>query len=301
VVSRLPEICRPFDWKTHYAGNADTLASRQQDEQRLQKALESWLQIAQPALGDLTPLQAAEDESKRTALAGSLLVLDVICNRMGYDPDLSEIRSRLNLPEPAALEIGEERSITALPMLMFGRLDPEKLNDRQVIEFTNRITLIRHLRLLSAAVDELVKRPEALQQFSPMRAHLLRASVAREKNDLKLASECFAAARGAVEDDGDAFRARLELDIRELSCRLDDPADPELKDMLQAIRDQYFVKIPEIEGVIREELERSGCLHLMPELAHANASSDGGGLWTPDSAAAPAEGSGEKLWIPGQS
>ena len=205
VISRLPEICRPFDWKVHSPGSPDNLSGRKHDEQRLQSAIEKWLDIVQDALDGKSPAEAGKDESLRTRLAGGVLVLDVVCNRMGYDPDLSGIREQLNIPAPEALEVDEERSITAMPMLQFSRLDAAKLNDRQVVEFANRITLIRHLRLLSAAVDELVRRPDALEQFSPMRAHLLRATVAREQNNLKLASECFAAARESIDDDGDAF------------------------------------------------------------------------------------------------
>ena len=82
-------------------------------------------------------------------------------------------------------------------------------------------------------------------------------------------------------DNQDAFRTKLELDIRELSFRLDDPTDPELPALLTSIRERYFVKIPEIEEVIREELVNSGCTHLLDQLQPATAGA-GGGLWTPE-------------------
>ena len=102
----------------------------------------------------------------------------------------------------------------------------------------------------------------------------------------------------SVEDDPDAFRTKLELDIRELSCRLDNPTDSELPSLLVSIRDRYFVKIPEIEEVIREELASSGCSHLLDELEAAPAGAAKAGVWTPE--AEKPSGEVSKLWVPGQ-
>lgn len=300
-LSRMPSQCRLFDWKIHHADKIGSSKFRELDQKRLAAALESWVEAPLETLGDVSPSDAAKDANNLVKVGGSVLTLDVICNRMGYDPDLSEIRRRLGVAAPGAMEIEESQSITSLPLLQFGRVHEGDLTDEQVIEFTNRITLVRHLRLLERAVEELVKRPAALEKFTPMRGHLLRATVAREKNDMHMASECFEAARNSIADDPDAFRTRLELDIRELSCRLDNPNDEQLPGLLEGIRDRYFVKIPEIEDVIREELENSGCVHLLDELAPV-ATSSKDGLWTPEGGGSsePESGSG-KLWMPGDS
>lgn len=297
TVSRMPTQCRLFDWKVHHPAGIGGRTMRELDGQRLQSALEKWLTVPQTALGDQSPEDAAKDSSNQVKVAASVLVLDVTCNRMGYDRDLSEIRRQLNLPEPQELQLTDDQSVTSLPLLQFSRLRAESLTDNQVIEFTNRATLVRHLELLERATAELIRRPAALQEFSPMRAYLLRANVARERNELHTASAMFAAARDAVGNEPDGFRVRLELDVRELSCRLDDPADPDLPKLLAAIRDRYFIKIPEIETVIRAELANSGCMHLLDELEPATAAAHSG-LWTPGSDK-PAGGAG-KLYIPGQ-
>lgn len=297
-LSRMPAICRIFDWKVHHSDAFGNSHYRRLDEERLQKALLQWLETPLAALNDETPVNAAKDANNLVAVGAAVMALDVACNRMGYDPDLSEIRSRLGVPAPGALNLPEDASVTALPLLQFSRIDGAALTNQQVVEFANRVSLVRHLRLLDEAVTELVKRPEAMEQFTPMRAHLLRATVAREKNDLKLASECFAAARDAVDDEADAFRTKLELDIRELSCRLDDPQDAELPELLAAIRDRYFRKIPEIEEVIREELANSGCTHLLDQLEAAPAGGQSSSLWTPGSDEPKQQES--KLWVPGQ-
>ena len=297
-LSRMPVPCRLFDWKIHHTDKLGSGKFRDLDQNRLSQALEKWLETPLGALDNQTPLDAAKDADDKIKLAASVLLLDVTCNRMGYDPDLSEIRTKLDIPERAAFKPDDSQSITSLPLLQFGRLAASDLSDDQVIEFTNRVTLVRHLLLLEKAIEELVSRPAAVEKFTPMRAHLLRATVARDKNDLQLASECFAAARDSVNDEPDAFRTKLEIDIRELSCRLDDPEDTELPELLSTIRDRYFKKIPEIEDVIREELANSGCMHLLDQLETAGVTSSGT-LWTPDSDKPAAESAG-KLWVPGQ-
>ena len=296
-VSRLPQVCRLFDWKTHHAEHLGSSHFRKIDQQRLDSSLQLWLEQPSKSLNDESPLDAAKDANNLVKVGASVITLDVVCNRMGYDPDLADIRSRLGIPVPLKLEPDEEQAITSLPLLQFARLAESELSDDQVVDFTNRVTLVRHLLLIERAVAELIKRPTALERFTPMRAHMLRATVAREKNDLSMASECFADARSSVADNQDAFRTKLELDIRELSFRLDDPADPELPALLTSIRERYFVKIPEIEEVIREELVNSGCTHLLDQLQPA-ATGAGGGLWTPEKEEKAA--SSEKLWVPGQ-
>ena len=302
-LSRMPSVCRMFDWKIHHSDQFGSCHYRNLDRQRLNEALDRWIREPQKALGDKSPEDAAKDADNLVKVGAGVLTLDVICNRMGYDPELAEIRSRLGIPDPKPLETDENQTITSLPLLQFGRLDESGLTDDQVVEFTNRITLVRHLQLLERATNELVKREAALEAFTPMRAHLLRATVAREKNDLKQASSCFEDARNSVGDDPDAFRTKLELDIRELSCRLDNPQDDELPELLASIRDRYFVKIPEIEEVIREELTNSGCVHLLDQLQTAagetTSEGSGEGLWTPDSETKPS-GETKKLWVPGQ-
>lgn len=297
-LSQMPQICRAFDWKIHHADEIGASQYRTLNKNRLTAALSEWLDQPMKALNNESPTEAAKDANNLVQVGAAVLTLEVICNRMGYDPDLSEVRSRLGIPSPKPLEIDEQQSITSLPPIQFGRVTISDLTDEQVIDFVNRVTLLRHQLLLEQAIEELISRPEALKKFPAMRAHLLRASVARENNDLALASQCFADARESVDDDPDAFRTKLELDIRELSCRLDDPSDPELSKLLASLRDRYFLKIPEIEDVIREELANSGCSHLLDELEAAPAGAGKGGVWTP-SADKPT-GEASKLWVPGQ-
>ena len=127
----------------------------------------------------------------------------------------------------------------------------------------------------------------------------MRAAIARIEEDYDLAYQCLNRARESAAAGTEAFRHQLELDIRELSYRLDDPADAQLITLLHRIRDRYLHKIPEIEGVIREQLQVAGCPQLAVELEGGLTSVGvGSSLWTPGADTEPS-GTG-KLWMPGQ-
>lgn len=292
--SQIPLAYRQFDWKIHHAKGLSNAVVKKLDRDRLSERLADWLAAPLASLKNNAPKDALAAGVPAYQVDAAVLVLDAVCNRLGQNLDLAEIRQQLQLKEMKPLTPAEDQVLTGLPLLQFHRLDASNITDGQAIEFANRISLVGHQKLLQEATAELVKRPEALEEFGAIRAYLLQATAAREASDSEQVAKCFQAARESIGDAPDAFRTKLELDIRELSFRLDDPEDPELPSLLKNIRDQYFHKIPEIAEVIKEELTNSGCLHLMETLGESSK-----GLWTPEKEAAASAGSG-KLWMPGQ-
>ncbi|MCA9083708.1 MAG: tetratricopeptide repeat protein [Planctomycetaceae bacterium] len=299
VISQVPAVCQLFDWKVHQPEQVSMVQMRTLEEDRLKAALNKWLEIPTSLLDGKSPLELSRDAKNLIRAGAVVLVLDAICHRMGHHPDLTEVRNRLGVPAPSPMQVTSEQSITAMPLLRLHRVDAEKLTDDQLFDFASRMILVRHFQLMEQALTQLANRPAAIQRLTPLRTYLMLATLARENNDLERASGYFNEAREAVKDDKDAFRLRLEIDIRELSCRLDNPEDPGVKTLLEEIRDRYFVKIPEIEEVIREELESSGAKHLIPLLYQKSTHSPKGGVWTPGAQQETAS-TGGKLWIPGQ-
>lgn len=293
--SKIPMAYRQFDWKIHNPSGLSNAVIKKLDKDRLDQRLNDWLAAPLASLNNTAPQDAIAAKVPTYQLDAAVLVLDAVCVRLGLHFDLADIRQRLNLQDLEPLQPAADQPLTGLPLLQFHRLDTSSITDDQAIEFANRISLIGHHRLLQTATAELTKRPAALEEFGPVRAFLLQATTAREALDSAQVAKSFNAARDSVEDSPDAFRTKLELNIRELSFRLDDPEDPELPALLKNIRDQYFHKIPEIADVIQEELSHSGCLHLMEHLTDSPK-----GLWTPDQVTADASSS-SKLWMPGQS
>ncbi|MCX7388856.1 MAG: hypothetical protein NTX48_19500 [Planctomycetales bacterium] len=290
---------RPFDHRFFCPAGMTQKRFREFTTQRAPLAIEAWLQMPQTALGGRSVLDVTQDDSFRIKRAACVIGLMVIAARNDLAPDFTAVRQRLNVPVPAPREVPEYMVMAAIPAVDYERIDVVKLTDTQLHEFTNRCSVLGLRHQIRAGLDELTKRPEGIKEYDARRGWLMRAAIARVEQDYDLAYHSLNRARESAAAAPDAFRHQLELDIRELSYRLDDPTDPELIGLLHRIRDRYLHKIPEIEGVIREQLQIAGCPQLASELDGGLMSVGvGASLWTPGADAEPA-GTG-KLWMPGQ-
>lgn len=290
---------RPFDHRFFCPSGITQKRFREFTRQREPQAIDEWLEMPQSALGGKSVLEIAGDDSLRIKRAACVIGLMVIAARNYLAPDFASVRERLNVPAPAPREVPEHMVIAAIPAIDYERLDVVKLTDTQLHEFTNRCSVLGLRHQIRQGLDELAKRPPGIKEYDVRRGWLMRAAIARVEEDYDLAYQCLDHARESAAAGTEAFRHQLELDIRELSYRLDDPTDPALIALLRRIRDKYLHKIPEIEGVIREQLQIAGCSHLTSELEGGLATVGvGSSLWTPG--AAPETGETGKLWMPGQ-
>ena len=293
---------KPFDRRYFCPEGVSQRRFRELLHQLEPAALEAWLQMPLTTLNGKTALEAAADESLKTKLAASLIVMLSIASKYDAAPDLNALRRRLNLPERQVREIPDNAAVAAIPSVQYERLNLETLTDTQVQELTNRCSVLGLRSLVAASLEQIVKRPKALKEFGARRAHLMRAAIARTEEQPALAFSCLQQARESIEPGGEAFRNYLELDIRELSYRLDDPADPAVIPLLHRFRDRYLHKIPEIEAVILEQLDNAGCPHLASELEGGLVAVSAGtsSLWTPGSDSGSAPEGGGQHWLPGQ-
>ena len=290
---------RPFDRRFFCPPGITQKRFRELTGQRAPQAVEEWLQMPQTALDGKSVLDVANDDAFRIKRAACVIGLMAITARNDLAPDFASVRQRLNVPAPAPREVPEYMVMAAIPAVDYERIDVSKLTGTQLHEFTNRCSVLGLRHQIRAALDELTKRPEGIKEYDARRGWLMRAAIARIEEDYDLAYQCLNHARESAAAAPEAFRHQLELDIRELSYRLDDPADAELITLLHRIRDRYLHKIPEIEGVIREQLQIAGCPQLASELdGGLTTVGAGSSLWTPGAHAEPA-GTG-KLWMPGQ-
>ena len=290
---------RPFDHRFFCPSGITQKRFRELTGQRAPQAIEAWLQMPQTALGGKSTLDVAGDDSYRVKRAACVIGLMVIAARNDLAPDIAAVRQRLNVPTPAPREVPEHMVMAAIPAIDYERIDVSKLTDTQLHEFTNRCSVLGLRHQIRTGLDELTKRPEGIKEYDARRGWLMRAAIARVEEDYDLAYQCLNRARESAAAGTEAFRHQLELDIRELSYRLDDPADTQLITLLHRIRDRYLHKIPEIEGVIREQLQIAGCPQLAAELEGGLTSVGvGSSLWTPGADTEPAATG--KLWMPGQ-
>lgn len=292
---------RPFDRRYYCPPGVSQKHFRHLVSQQEPTAIEAWLQLPLAPLGRKSALEAASDPSLKVKLAASLIVMLAIASRYDQAPDLNSLRQRLGVPIPQPKEIPEKSSIAAVPAVEYERLVINRLSDGQLQEFINRSSVLGLRNQVREGLEEVLRRPSALSEFGSKRAYLMRAAIARIEEQPELTFACLEKVREAIEPGIDSFRDHLELDIRELSYRLDDPSDEQIKPLLHRFRDRYLHKIPEIEDVIVEQLENAGCIELASELEGGLAAVSAGSssLWTPGSEERSGSGGGS-LWLPGQ-
>lgn len=261
---------------------------------------EKWLNRPNLALDGKTPLQAAGDSSLKVRLAAAVLRLDVNARYFDRTVNVDDLFSRLQLPSPAAADLQEGQHCAALPAFHLERLDCTKLDDAQLEEYCNRASMLGFAEMAQRGLDELLNRPAALESFGVVRACLMRGAIARSHNDMTTMESCLEKARQSIPAGREHFREQLEIEIRELAMRLEDPEDPALTVLLHRIRDRYVTKLPEIGEVIQAQLIDSGCEHLLSEIQGGLATSAAGSkaLWTPESASQPSSEAGGGLWLP---
>lgn len=291
ITGSVPGCLADFNWSVHFEPSLPAIRLRSAVNDRLAASVEAWLQRPQAALNDQSPLQAAEDPKMKVRAAAAVIVLYSVAQRLNHEIDPDKLRERLNLAAPAARTIDPDCAVESVPLLHYLQLSLPELTDSQLLQLANRVGLIRDVGLLERVVDELFNRPAALEEYSPRRAHMMRALVARFRNQVDRMTESFEAARQAGDGDADQFQSRLELDLKELTFRLDNPEDPGIPHLLRSLRDQYFQKVPEIADAVRQELARSGCEQFLSEL-------DAPMIVTAGQESQPQSTS--KLWLPGQ-
>jgi tetratricopeptide (TPR) repeat protein len=263
------------------------------------EAVNTWLNRPHTALGGTTPREAAADPDpeRQTALRAAIMNLHAWTLRTILPVEVSAVLQQLGLPAAAPVALAENAQVAAIPGYRFFRITVDKLTDQQLADLANRTIMLGFAETTKHCLDVLMQRPESRKILGERRAAVTRAVLARDDGDYERAFECYDLAREWVATESDAFRHVLEIDVRELACRLDDPKDPGIVKLLHKFRDKYLRKIPEISDIVRSQLEESGCGHLASELDLE--SSVGSLVLTGDKSATEPK-SESKLWLPGQ-
>ena len=128
----------------------------QQDAQEFVK--ETWLNTALNRLDGKSPKEAAGEDSQKQKVAAAVHVLEAVSDQAVLFVDLNEVRSSLDLPEPANVEITEETSMNALTSMQLSRLDLAALTDEQLAQIVKRAMLTRHVPFVYSVLTEVASR-----------------------------------------------------------------------------------------------------------------------------------------------
>ncbi|MFM7058364.1 MAG: SEC-C metal-binding domain-containing protein [Planctomycetota bacterium] len=295
-----PRFAQPFEVRPVRPDGITENAFRQLSRQIEERAVEQALHAPQALLGGKSLLDAATDPALHRQVAGAVYVLHSHSGNEDIAINIDGIRSRLNLPPRAPLNAAAAENARALSILALARLPLTELTDQQLRIVVGRSSTPGGRDLLSRTLDEMIKRGESCVGAQAVAVYMSRATIAHGDGDFSLCFELVDKARQSVTGP-EAFRMRLELDIRELAWRLKNPDDSAIITLLHKIRDLYLRKIPELADLIREQLVDADCSHLLPEFQLEKATPQSSALWTPGSPNPSASAAPSALWLPGQS
>ena len=293
-----------FPEKTPFALRRKLLIERWEDF-----ANNRWPDLPLMGLDGRTPREAAGEETLRVRLAAAVAVLDVdaVIERMYLD--LSGVYEQLGLAEPQLLAVDEQTPLNALSVMQLLRLPISQLSDSQLKDVFRRAMLIQHPRLLDTVTQDVVSRPALMDDLGPEASKVYQtlAILARDRGRHTEALEWFRQQTDFVKSDDDTFETSLMCELRELTLRLEDPSDPELKPLIQRFREIYVPKFPSLGERLRQLLETYGVpaerLSDIPAgvvAGTAPGSSAEQGIWTPGETGGTSDEPQQKLWLPGE-
>ncbi len=253
-------------------------------------------------LNGKTPVQAAADPAQHVALLGAIYALDAAAQRREKGLDLKPLFARLNIADLPVLEITDETNLGGLSIMQLHRLPVDKLNDQQLITVVNRSMLIRHDVTLYQVLTAAVARPACAEQFDMARILRTLSDISSAEGRREEAFSWIDRGRNLPVPEGKtAFQHAWTWDMAELATRLENPADPELKPLLERFVSYYGPKVPQIRPHIEQMLQQFGVPSPWDSVDIMIPGSIQGSdrVWNPGSAEPVAAG-GSKLWLPGQ-
>jgi len=285
----------------HFAPKTPEVVKRRLHREFVEKfVIEIWPAIPMAALGGQAPQAVVGETEQLSALAGAVRVLEARCEQNLLTVDLPAIRRAMQLPEPASIAVESDDELAMLSTCDLLRIDPASLDDDYLVMLLNRALLVRHSGLMFSVLTEYTGR-ESLQQGEDfLRAALTLADLCEVRHDREAALGWLARARQVVVGLEDEFERMLQLEMRELTMRLQDTKDPGLGDLLSRLWTDYGSKVPQL----REELQvLVEAVDIAPPWSSDGGAVTASGLWTPGDPTPAAEGEGgaaKTLWVPGQ-
>jgi hypothetical protein len=278
-------------------------AVRERIEQQWQKELleNRWPGNPQKALAGKSPRDAKGDSALRVALAAAINVFDAECDSRSRIIDVNALRREYDLPPMEMMEVPADANVNLLSLMQLRRVNLRTLSDEQFRPLLRRVLLSRHNGHAYETLREyLENRPHLHDAESRERDEVLEALVDVCRRTLRRAEAIQWAQRGQelAKSSDHPFESLLGWKMKELTLRIDDRDDPQLKPLFNEIWQQFGLKLPQL----RETLLRLGAYAgIEPPgqgVVIAEAGLSGGqAAFNLEPAAA---GSGEKkLWLPG--
>jgi hypothetical protein len=206
VVDRISAVELALSWRWRMPEEApEPLRRRLLFEQRRHMVLDVWPTLSMPLFQDRSPQEAAKDEGHRTKVAAAVLLLELEDTDPAADEICDELRRRLDLPIPEAIDPATV-DINTLRLARFARLQIDKLSDSQLSQAFQRAAAAQYESALRRLSQEIVRRETAPADLKLVAYEYL----ARFEETTDRAEEHLAAARKL------AARLKRPANLREL-------------------------------------------------------------------------------------
>ncbi len=200
--------------------------------ERKRVLLESWPQIARPALSNKSPAEAAQEPELRLPLAATLLVLQQATTGVGNEV-FQQLRDQLDMPQPVPVNPSEVE-IDLLPLARVGRADLTKAGDQELYGLYERAVLAGANEIVHAIAKVVVDRPTSAELFPREDLYYRLISLEQEPDQAMLWVD---RARSAADAEG---KSNATWDILELELRVINGEMEEANRLIQHLRTEHL-------------------------------------------------------------
>jgi len=300
---QLPREYFSLEKKHWFPASCSNVSQRRLLKNRITRFINDWPSSSRAALDGKTPREVAGDDAYSVKLAAAILVLEAFCDREKFSLDTKALADEYHVRLPDAPEIIDDASTQNFTSAEFVRIDPEKLDDKQLEKVLNRALLLWNNGSLESILKKAISRMDEVETLNKDLIYRSLSNLMRDQNRHEEAIEWTIKGLEYAQKQDDSFLSAVPWFIKLVVTRLDNPDDPELIPLLKRIESEYFVKLPELRGNLTELLQQ---FDMEPPwettvvaAGVAGEAISEGGLWTP-SQNETSDKSENKLWLPGQ-
>ena len=261
--------------------------------------LKQWPDLKLGILDGRTPREAAGDATCRVRLLAAIMVLEHWSEQLPHEFDFNRLRGCLGLPVLGPID-PQKRPVAELPLVRLGRLALEGLSDGDLVLAYRRAAAFAIRPAMQKFAQAIIERPSLSGKPEQLPAY---GTLARTAEDPAKAMQYINQGRLAAETAG---HSSASWDLLELSLRFGQREGHDAVRLIEHIQSKHLEE-PGVGEALTHMLIEVGLLRpdgtpaFGPDgrepvhAAMAEAATEPGKLWTPDSAES---GGGGRLWTP---
>ncbi len=300
TVGQLPALDVVLGWNWYFPLDTPAQLSVQlRREERRDRLIHRWPETGRPALGGKSPREALADSAMRIPVMASVLILEQGSSNADHPQTIDQLRELLALPKPEPIDpTAEGFEPERLPLVRFGRVTLEKLDDEDLAGMHRRGIMAGAKQAIEVTGRELLRRPSVAEKVRPDDIY---ARLIHQEEDPAMALDLVDEASSRTRQAGGSI---AKWEVLRLELLLESDRGEEAVQLLDHLKENHFDE-PGIADRVFQILQEIGALTGPPDPVAALQNAQLGGptepalssaIWTPEGAAAA--GGEKKLWVP---